>query len=453
VLLQTIGQHWIFAPLRGSGLKAAALRGSAWTIFGYGSGRILQLASNLVLTRLLFPEAFGVMALVHVIIIGLHMFSDMGITPSIVQNQRGEDPVFLNTAWTLQIIRGFALWAAACAAGWPAALIYRQPILLPLLCVAGSATAISGFQSFGLATASRNLRFGRLNVVQLCGQFISTGVTVALADWNHSVWSLAVGYVVGAVIQTILSHVAFPARAHAVSLNRESLQALLHFGRWIFFATLVTFLGGQGLRAIQGTLVSSDVLGTISIASMIANTFGDLTTSLIGTVGFPAFAKVYREQPGRVREVLERVRLRILGLTLPSFVLLSFTATPLIHLLYDRRYAAGADYLAIAAISSAFAVVPMLYQNALLASGNSRAHFIIMAFSMVLRITGLLTGFYVGGVDGMLIGIAIGTFVCYFIAAWFAHEQGWLSVRVDLASMCFIFAGAAASFGWHVELR
>ncbi len=111
-------------------LKQRAIRGSLWTLSGHTSSQILRLGSNLILTRLLFPEAFGLMALVQTFIIGLEMFSDVGIRPSIIQNHRGNDPSFLNTAWTIQVIRGFMLWLGACLMAIPAANFFHQPMLV-----------------------------------------------------------------------------------------------------------------------------------------------------------------------------------------------------------------------------------------------------------------------------------------------------------------------------------
>jgi hypothetical protein len=86
---------------QGSSLKKKAIRGTAWTLFGYGGSQALRLVSNLILTRLLVPEVFGLMALVQTFQAGLTLFSDIGIAPSIIQNKRGEDPTFLNTAWDI----------------------------------------------------------------------------------------------------------------------------------------------------------------------------------------------------------------------------------------------------------------------------------------------------------------------------------------------------------------
>jgi hypothetical protein len=87
-------------------LNRLALSGVIWTIAGYGASQVMRFGGNLILTRLLLPEYFGLMALVNIPIIGLQLFSDVGIIPSIVQNKRGDEPGFYNTAWTLQIVRG-----------------------------------------------------------------------------------------------------------------------------------------------------------------------------------------------------------------------------------------------------------------------------------------------------------------------------------------------------------
>ncbi|MEY3827884.1 MAG: hypothetical protein RLZZ148_2705 [Cyanobacteriota bacterium] len=58
-----------------SSLKQLAIRGTLWTIIGYGASQGLRLGANLILTRFLVPEAFGIMALINVFITGLNLFS------------------------------------------------------------------------------------------------------------------------------------------------------------------------------------------------------------------------------------------------------------------------------------------------------------------------------------------------------------------------------------------
>ena len=57
----------------------------------------------------MFPEAFGLMAIVQAVITGCALLSDVGIDQSIIRHERGHVPAFVNTAWTLEVMRGFAI--------------------------------------------------------------------------------------------------------------------------------------------------------------------------------------------------------------------------------------------------------------------------------------------------------------------------------------------------------
>ena len=94
-------------------LKRRVLNAGIWSLAGYGCNQVLRFGSNLLMTRLLVPEMFGVMAIASVVMTGLAMFSDLGLKPSVVQSKRGNDPVFLNTIWVTQILRGLLLWFLA----------------------------------------------------------------------------------------------------------------------------------------------------------------------------------------------------------------------------------------------------------------------------------------------------------------------------------------------------
>ena len=149
---------------------ARAARSTSWTVLGYGASQGIRLASNLILTRLLFPEAFGLMALIQVVIVGLMLFSDVGIAPSIAQSKRGDDPAFLDTAYSIQALRGVALWLAACALSYPVARFYETPELLTYLPLAALSLVIAGLNPTRIETAHRHLQMGRLTLLDLSSQ-------------------------------------------------------------------------------------------------------------------------------------------------------------------------------------------------------------------------------------------------------------------------------------------
>ncbi len=84
-------------------------------MFGFAATQGIRLVSTLVMTRLLAPSMFGVMAIAMMVNVIASLLTDLGIRQNIVQSRRGADPIFLDTAWTVQIVRGFIIWALALA--------------------------------------------------------------------------------------------------------------------------------------------------------------------------------------------------------------------------------------------------------------------------------------------------------------------------------------------------
>jgi O-antigen/teichoic acid export membrane protein len=123
---------------------------------GFSSATGFRFGSSLVMTRLLMPEMFGIMAIASLMLAGLTMFSDLGLRQSAVQSTRGEEASFLNTVWILQIARGILLWflaglvslaiAFANNLGFmPQGSVYSSAELPYVIAVASLGVAIAGF--------------------------------------------------------------------------------------------------------------------------------------------------------------------------------------------------------------------------------------------------------------------------------------------------------------------
>ena len=90
-------------------MKQKVLRAGSWVLLGHALSQALRLATNIVISRLLAPDAFGLMAVVVVLMVALALFSDLGINRSVIQSPRGHEPAFLDTAWSVQVLRGAAM--------------------------------------------------------------------------------------------------------------------------------------------------------------------------------------------------------------------------------------------------------------------------------------------------------------------------------------------------------
>ncbi len=424
--------HRLAQAMQGDGLRAKALRGSGWTIAGFGASQVLRLGSNLILTRLLFPEAFGLMALAQVFLQGLSMLSDIGVGPSIVQNKRGDDPDFLATAWTMQVIRGFVLFLGMCLLAYPASRVYGEPLLFPILILIGSTAVVSGFQSIGMATASRKMALGRLTMIDLIAQSIGIATMIVWAYFYPTVWALVIGGVVVSVIRVGLGHVILRSVGNRFRFDRSAACEIFHFGKWVFVATAMTYLGGQGLRLVQGALVPMDVLGMISIAGMFGIMVEQLIKKIGGGVLFPAFAKIYLDRPQELVGKLREARTRLFWVSCPLFIFLIIFGRDLISLMYDDRYHSAGLFLLIMATGSAIASQRTPFGMVLIATGDSFGHAVVMVVTAVSRVAAVIGGYKLNGVIGMLLADILAQAVIYPFEAWRLKRLGLWFPKFDL---------------------
>ena len=352
-------------------LSSAALRGSTITVLGQGANVAIRFVANLIITRLLLPEHFGLMALVNVFLVGLQLFSDIGIGPNIIQNARGEDSRFLDTAWTIQAMRGVALWLVACLMAWPLARLYHQPQLTWLLPVAGLSALFGGLQSTKLYTLNRSLSFLRIIALDVVAQVVSVAVMIGIALVERSVWSLVISALVSSLLHTVLTHFALPGPANHFAWDKEAGRALFDFGRWIFLSTALNFLATQTDRLILGKLVSVADLGFYSIASNLAGMPLQLVQRLGELVFFPVVAAAMRQpdhDPGTIRQSRRKLLLTLM----PGIALGVAMAPHVVSILYRPAYHSVGPLTAYLSIGTWLSIISTSYTVVLLAAARPK---------------------------------------------------------------------------------
>jgi O-antigen/teichoic acid export membrane protein len=424
----------LFEQLRGGRLMARVMRSTSWILLGYGGSQGLRLASNLILTRLLFPEAFGLMALVGLVTVGLMLFSDVGIAPSIAQSRRGDDPDFLNTAWTIQIIRGVILFCIAAGLAVPFAAFYDAPELAAYLPVAALALLITGFNPTRIETAHRHLLMGRLTLLDLGSQVIAIAVMIVLAWWMQSVWALVLGNVVAAGVKLALTSRYLPGPPNRLRWEAAAVRELITFGKWIFLSTAFWFFASQGDRAVLGKFLSLESLGIYNIAFFLAAFALQLGGAITGRVMIP----VYRDAKNEVSKIA-KLRFAISGVILSMLLAMAFAGPWLVGVLYDPRYAAGAAIVTLLAVALIPQVIGMSYDQAALAAGDSRRFFVVSASRAVFQITFLIIGVSSFGLIGAIVGMGIAHLATHPVMIWLARTHDAWDARHDI--ICALVAG------------
>ncbi|MGD2180867.1 oligosaccharide flippase family protein [Lusitaniella coriacea] len=428
-------------------LKSLALKGTLWTIIGYGASQILRFGSNLILTRLLFPEIFGLMTLVYTFIVGLSLFSDIGINPGIIRSDRGDDPEFLNTAWTLQVLRSIVIWFCCLAIAFPAAQIYNEPQLRWLIPIVGFNVILAGFKSTAVITLNRHLAIAKLTLVNLTLQIISIAVMVAWASFHPTIWALIVGNTVSSLLELFVSHRLIPGTKNTFAWDRSAVKELLSFGTWVFISTAMTFLASQSDRLILGKVLSIEMLGIYSIAFTLSEVPRQVVLAVSDRVIFPAISKLGDLPREAMLAKLEKPRFPVLIALAFGLAILTVFGDLLIRFLYDARYDEAGWMLPILALGIWPIVLTQSLDSCLFVIGKIRSVVVGTFLSFLVLAIGIPLGTRFWGPIGAVSAVALSNVPPYIAITFGLWRHRLACLKQDLITTV-LFVGFLALFVW-----
>ena len=420
-----------------------------WVILGYGTGQGMRLVSNLILTRLLVPEFFGVMALVHSIMYGLCMLSDVGTAQTLVRTERGDDPDFLATLWTAQIIRGAVGWVAILLVAPFLARLYERPEVFYLLAVTGFCHFLGGFISIGYSRLERDLERKKLTMIDQGCQLVGTCAAIAWAIAWPSIWALAIGQLVDIVLRVTISFVVCPGAPARLRWEPSAVRELVSFGGWICLSSSLTFLSRQSDRLLAPYYFSFSALGFLSIAATLAQIPRIIGQSLSAAVLFPFLSRLAKNEQA-FREAVDRYKVLSYPALFCVASILCVAGDALVDILYDSRYSTAGVYLQILAVGVPLAIVVEAGKGVILSIGRSRQTALLEFIRLVIFVPALV-GAGKAGLDVGIVGANVAADCAQFAAlAVIARRYDRIELKTDY--LYLVGFGMSIFLGWAVSL-
>ncbi len=345
-------------------LAYRAVRGGLWVAatsywqIGFG------FVANIFLTRLLFPEAFGAMALAMVFAQILRLQPRLGLGRAFAQH-RETDGRSLGTYLALEgAAAGLTLALGALAVPVLLWLNYGETVAWVSL-VLLVASVLESFAGAGATILDKELRFAQASLVQSVAFPLSYLPAFWLALHDGGVWSL--------VAQTATFNVLSFAGIWGVLLRQPRLPRLrtwrfdrslawrfLGFGVTVGLVTFIGMLLTQLDNFYIGTFVDARELGFYDRAYRLAQWPTLLVNALLARAAFFTYARL-QDDPARLRRTVEMVLWLVIGISMPVLLALVITAPDLLTLLYTARWLPSTLFLRILVL---FALVRPLMLNA-----------------------------------------------------------------------------------------
>lgn len=323
--------------------RRAGLASLGWTGLSQCIGLVIRLASNLILARLLAPQAYGLLGTALAVMTTLEWLSDLGVQPALVRHPRGCEDAYLQTGWTLGLFRGVVVTLAAIATAGPMASFSHQPALIGILMGLACRPAIFALRSPGMPTLRRNLNYRGLFIDETAQTAVGTAVSLLLAWTTHSIWAIVGGTLAGAVTGVVVSYLLSPIRPK-LTWDRVAASEIGHLGRQVFINTLVMALWMNLDRILGLRFISLPEMGLYAVAWNLAGVLETLVTRACDVY----FSMLVRRGGAEAQDRWHaKVCRRAVEFGVPLGILAIALAPKVINVLYDERYRAAGPLFAV----------------------------------------------------------------------------------------------------------
>ena len=337
---------------------------------------------NIVLSRLLTQENFGVAISLAMISALVEIGFDFGIPVSAVRYGATDDPTkALGTLHTLQLSRAVLTGTLVMAMAPLLAIIFSSPQATYAYVAVGACAIIRGFGNLGVRQAMRDYEYWRSAVTIIMTQLAWTVAVVVAAlispDYTVMAWGLAASVIASGTTSHLLSR--FPWR---LSWDKAIADEATSFGKPLIPTGLVNAGMSLGDRVFIGWALGVHALAFYSVI------FGTATLPRGAILRFLTnlFVPVFVNRPPDHPSVKKNCARWTLVLSLVAFLYAMgfiFAGTPLLPLLFGKAYAASAYLMSLIGLNLFVKFLYQLPSPVALAQGRSRLMLTCTVYSIL----------------------------------------------------------------------
>lgn len=344
-----------------------------------------------VLARLIPPEEFGVIAIATVIISFFSIFTDMGVSPAIVQNkeltQRDLSGIFSFTIWS-----GIAIAALFFAASWPIAEYYDRPILRTLCQILSINLLFASANIVPNALISKNKEFKFIALRSFSIQLVGGVASVIAAFCGAGLYALIINPILSSMLLFAVSIRRYPQQLR-LTWGGEAIHKIFSYSAYQFLFNIINYFSRNLDKLLIGKYMGMAPLGYYEKSYRLMMLPLQNITYVITPVMHPIFSD-YQNDPERLCSSYERIVRLLAFLGFPLSVLLLFTAKEITLVVFGQQWLPSVDVFQILSLSVGLQIILSSSGSIFQASGDTRSLFICGLFSSAFNVGGILLGIF-----------------------------------------------------------
>ena len=433
-------------------LKSQTTKALFWSAFERFGQQAIQLVISIILARKLYPEQFGLIAMLAVFVAIAQSFVDCGFGQALIQNQKARH-IDESSMFYFNVFIGFVSAFLLClCAPWIAAF-YGRNELVPLTRVLSLNLVINGFGLVHGTLLSKQLDFKTQFKASLIATLISGLISVFTAYRGFGVWALVSQSVSMNLIRTILLW-AYSSWRPRLEFSFSSLRSMFAFGSRLAIAGLLNTFFENVYNVVIGKLYASKALGFYSRGRQAQQFTTSSLTGIASRVAFPMFSRVQGDKEHLKRGMRKALTMLIM-VSFPLTVGLAVTARPLVLLLLGEKWEPCVPYIQLICLAELAFPLHVINLNALTSQGHSGLFLRIEIIKKILVVLNIAITCY-WGITAMICGQIVVSYLSFYINSYYTGKLLDYSFREQLVDIrpyllaAIVMAGAAYAVHWIV---
>ncbi|MHB8840629.1 MAG: MOP flippase family protein [Candidatus Aquicultor sp.] len=388
-------------------LKTQAVSGVKWTSVSAVVVSVLQILQLTILTRLLSPHDFGLVAIAMVIIGFAQVFVDMGISNAIIYRQDTTHEQLSSLYW-LNVIAGIAVFGLMVICIPLFVRFYNEPRLSGLIFWAALSFIVMPFAQQFQILLQKELLFNRLAKVEIVGAVFGASIAILAAILRQGSYSLVWGWLTTVMVRSLLL-IGLGWREWRPSFHfaRVDLKGYTSFGLYQMGERSINYFATNLDKLLIGRLLGTTSLGYYSVAYQLMLRPMSLLNPMITKVVFPLLSKIQHDNTRLNRGYLQMTEV-ISFMSMPVYLGMLAVARPLMHLLLGSGWDPSVTVFQILAFLGILYSLGNPIGSLLLAKGRADIGFWMNIYGLAVYVIAIWTGSH-WGINGVAWALLLST--------------------------------------------
>ena len=409
---------------------------------------VLRMASSLIVTRLLVPEAYGVVAIVTSITYILTLISDMGLRAYIVRHENAGVEA-IQTVWSVRLIRNTVLFAIMFFGAPIFAEAYKAPDITLAIRVCAFPFLIEGATSLANNLNERSRRVVKLTVFDFSKFLVMTLTTIIAAFFLRSYWAVVISTYAGALYLMVASYTIFKGPPIRFRLQAEHVRDLWKFWRIVVPASIITIIMTQSNTVVMARFFPREEVGKFMIASTLSGAVYVLTNEYVMRVFYPHFAELNRKSNEAARAFYYAGKRNIALFFAFGIGGLIGGGELLIRILYNQDYLGAGTYLSMLCLIPLAQLFGFPGEQAIIAKGFVRVSLIANILRLGWIIVAAPAAYLLSGPLALVLVMCLAQAAALPYIWWKLKGYGLLRGREEALILLVACVGAAVGYGCH----